>query len=82
MDHESGALGGGPVGDGWMRRRHEPRVAGFGVDDRHGTYSGVYIVPDAAGPHFVAVDLLTEGTLYDDVAEYDGNGWGVTYRVE
>jgi hypothetical protein len=29
----------------------------------------------------MGVDVMTKGTLYDDVAPYAANWWGVPYRV-
>ncbi len=47
-----------------------------------GTYSGTYIVPSRLGAHYVAIDLLTEETNMDDLADYDGNAWATHYRVQ
>jgi hypothetical protein len=46
-----------------------------------GTYSGVYTVSSERGPRFAAVDLLTDGTLFDTESSYDANAWGCLYRV-
>ena len=52
------------------------------TDNGDGTYSGIYTTPSTPGAFSAAVDLLTEDTIFDDVADYDGNAWGIVYRVQ
>ena len=35
----------------------------------------------ARGPAHFAVDVLSEGTLYDDEAPYDNVAWGIPFLV-
>ncbi len=44
-----------------------------------GTYSGIYAVSDIPGRMHVAVGVLTEETLMNDDADYDGNAWAIHY---
>lgn len=58
--------------------RHRLPLAGNG----DGTYSGSFTVPSHSGVFQAGFDLMTEGTLLDDVMSYDNRGWATLYRVE
>lgn len=61
---------------------HTNRVRLEMTNNGDGTYSGTYFVPSRIGAHYVAIDLLTEETILDDSADYDGNAWATHYRVQ
>jgi hypothetical protein len=46
-----------------------------------GTFSARMPVFGERGPGHFAVDVLSEGTLYDDVAPYDNLAWGIPFLV-
>lgn len=50
-------------------------VAGDGV------YSGMWIIGDRRGVFHAFVDVIDNGTLYDDAAPYDSRAWGIPYKV-
>jgi hypothetical protein len=50
-------------------------VAGDGI------YSGYWIVGRRAGLHHGAVDVIDNGTLFDDSAAYDALMWSLPYKV-
>jgi hypothetical protein len=45
------------------------------------TFTARFVTSAQHGPRHFAVDVLSEGTLYDDVAPYDNIAWGIPYRV-
>lgn len=47
-----------------------------------GTFSGRFLAGHVAGPRHLVVDVLSEGTLFDDVAPYDNVAWGIPWRIE
>lgn len=47
-----------------------------------GTFSGRFVSSDVGGPRHLVVDVLSEGTIYDDVAPYDNVAWGIPWRIE
>ncbi|MDZ7291335.1 MAG: hypothetical protein ONB44_18135 [candidate division KSB1 bacterium] len=51
-------------------------VAGDGV------YSGYWIVSKRSGHHHGAVDVIDNGTIYDDSAPYDAVVWTLPYHVK
>lgn len=46
-----------------------------------GTFTGRFMTGSERGPRHLGVDVLSEGTLFDDVAPYDNIAWGILYRV-
>jgi hypothetical protein len=48
----------------------------FGDGDRPDDRPG-----DRARPRHMVIDVLSEGTLYDDEAPYDNAAWGITYLL-
>jgi len=50
-------------------------VAGDGI------YSGMWIVGHRRGIFHAFVDVLDNGTIYDDAAPYDSRAWGIPYAV-
>jgi hypothetical protein len=46
-----------------------------------GTFSGTYMTGGPRGPRHLVVDVLSEGTLYDDEALYDNVAGGVPYAL-
>ncbi|MEZ5064561.1 MAG: hypothetical protein R3B81_07475 [bacterium] len=46
-----------------------------------GTYSGTFFTNGRRGPRHLVVDVLSNGTLYDDVAPYDNVAWGIPYGL-
>ena len=46
-----------------------------------GTFSGTYMTGGPRGPRHFVVDVLSEGTLYDDEAPYDNIAWGIPYAL-
>lgn len=49
------------------------------MDD--GTFQGRFLSPAAGGLRHVAVNALSRGTLFDDVAPYDSKAWAIPYVV-
>lgn len=49
------------------------------MDD--GTYQGRFRTPLVGGLRHLAVNALSRGTLFDDVAPYDSKAWGLPYVV-
>ena len=49
------------------------------MDD--GTFQGRFRTPDTGGLRHLAVNALSRGTLYDDVAPYDSKAWALPYVV-
>ena len=46
-----------------------------------GTYQGRFMTPLLGGLKHLAVNALSHGTLFDDVAPYDSKAWGLPYVV-
>ena len=61
-----------------VRRQH--RTAFESNDD--GTFSASFIANTRPGARHFAVDVLSNGTLYDDTEAYDNVTWGIPYVVE
>lgn len=57
----------------WGRMRLRPQP--------DGSFQGRFITPLLGGLKHVAVNALSRGTLYDDVAPYDSKAWGLPYVV-
>lgn len=51
------------------------------VSNGDGTFSGRFFTGEEPGPRHLVVDVLSEGTLFDDEAAYDNVGWGIPVRV-
>ena len=51
------------------------KVAGDGI------YSGMWIIGHRRGVFHAFVDVIDNGTLYDDTAPYDSRAWGIPYAV-
>ena len=49
------------------------------MDD--GTFQGRFRTPDAFGLRHLAVNALSHGTVFDDVAPYDSKAWALPYVV-
>ena len=50
------------------------------MDD--GTFQGRFLSPAPGGLKHVAVNALSRGTLFDDVAPYDSKAWAIPYLAE
>ncbi|MGQ0722216.1 MAG: hypothetical protein ACT4PE_11695 [Candidatus Eiseniibacteriota bacterium] len=50
--------------------------------DGDGTFEGRFTTSERPGPHRFAVDVLSDGTLFDDAAPYDNVAWGMLYLIE
>jgi hypothetical protein len=50
------------------------------MDD--GTFQGRFLSPAGGGLRHVAVNALSRGTLFDDVAPYDSKAWALPFVVE
>ncbi|MFN8178171.1 MAG: hypothetical protein U0167_09590 [bacterium] len=46
-----------------------------------GTFSGAFETGPRGGARHLGVDVLSQGTLFDDTAPYDNIVWGIPYRV-
>ena len=46
-----------------------------------GIYSGMWAIGHRRGVFHAFVDVIDNGTLYDDTAPYDSRAWGIPYRV-
>jgi hypothetical protein len=46
-----------------------------------GTFSREFFTGEELGPRHLVVDVLSEGTLFDDEAPYDNVAWGIPCRV-
>jgi hypothetical protein len=64
----------------WLHVHRARRTAMTSNGD--GTFTGHFVSSDRPGPRHFAVDVLSNGTLYDDVAPYDNVAWGMLYLVE
>jgi hypothetical protein len=51
------------------------------VSNGDGTFSGRFFTGEEPGPRHLVVDVLSEGTLFDDEAAYDNVAWGIPMRV-
>jgi hypothetical protein len=51
------------------------------VSNGDGTFTGHFRTGERLGPRHLAVDVLSQGTLLDDVAAYDNVVWGIAFRV-
>ena len=49
-----------------------------------GTFTGNWHIPRGHGDPIrcIGIDVLSHGTLFDDVAPYDSRAWVLPYRVE
>ena len=61
------------------RRRLHKRVELSNNGD--GTFTGTYQTGDSARARHIAIDVLSDGTLYDDTTPYDNVAWGIPYHV-
>ena len=57
----------------WGRMRLHPQ--------QDGSYVGRFLTPALGGLRHIAVNALSHGTLYDDVAPYDSKAWGIPFVV-
>jgi len=60
-------------------RRHHLRFALTNNGD--GTHTGVYRTGEGRGPRHAVIDVLSNGTLFDDSAPYDNIAWGIPYVI-
>ncbi len=60
-------------------RRHHVRFALTNHGD--GTFSGVYRTREGRGPRHLVIDVLSNGSLFDDAAPYDNVAWGIPYLI-
>lgn len=44
-----------------------------------GTFTGKYLTGHGSGPRHAVVDVLSNGTIFDDAAPYDNMAWGIAY---
>jgi hypothetical protein len=51
------------------------------VNNGDGTFSGGFMTGNTARARHIAIDVLSDGTLYDDQAPYDNVAWGIPYHV-
>jgi hypothetical protein len=51
-------------------------------NDGNGLFSGRFTTSERPGPHHFAVDVLSNGTIFDDAALYDNVAWGMLYLIE
>jgi len=56
--------------------RYPDAVAGDGI------YSGWWLAGPRLGLHHAFIDVIDNGTIFDDVAPYNAAAWGTPYRVE
>lgn len=61
-----------------LRHRHARMPLASNGD---GTFSGRFVAGPMAGPRHLVVDVLSEGTILDDVAPYDNVAWGIPWRI-
>lgn len=47
-----------------------------------GTFSGTYVTGERPGVRHLLVDVLSNGTLYDDTEAYDNLAWGIPYVLQ
>ena len=59
--------------------RREHRIHLTSNDD--GTFSGSFMTAPRRGPRHIAVDVLSNGTLFDDLEAYDNVAWGIPFLV-
>ena len=52
------------------------------VSNGDGTFTGRFLANEVVGPRHLVVDVLSEGTILDDVAAYDNVAWGIPWRIE
>jgi hypothetical protein len=64
----------------FLHRRHMRSRIEF-VNNGGGVFTASFETDPHQGPRHIAIDVLSEGTLYDDVAPYDNVVWGIPYRV-
>jgi hypothetical protein len=60
-------------------RSHHLRFALANNGD--GTHTGVYRTGEGRGPRHAVIDVLSNGTLFDDSAPYDNMAWGIPYVI-
>jgi hypothetical protein len=61
-----------------LHRAHRTAMTSNG----DGTFSGRFMTSERPGPHRFAVDVLSNGTIFDDAAPYDNVAWGMLYLIE
>ncbi|NNE43821.1 MAG: hypothetical protein HKN12_06415 [Gemmatimonadetes bacterium] len=61
-----------------VRRQHRTQF----TSNDDGTFSATFFANDRPGARHFAVDVLSDGTLYDDTEAYDNVTWGIPYIVE
>ncbi|MBZ0270026.1 hypothetical protein K8I85_17885 [bacterium] len=64
----------------FLHRRHMRSRIEF-TNNGDGTFTATFETDAHQGPRHFAVDVLSDGTLYDDEAPYDNVVWGIPYRV-
>ena len=64
----------------FLHLRHHRRRLEL-TNNGDGTFSGTYLAGGRRGPRHIVVDVLSEGTLYDDEAPYDNVAWGIPYAL-
>jgi hypothetical protein len=61
---------------------HRARRTAMVDSDGDGTFEGRFMTSERPGPHRFAVDVLSNGTIFDDAAPYDNVAWGMLYLIE
>lgn len=64
----------------FLHRRHLRSRMEF-VNNGDGTFTATFETDPRMGPRHFAIDVLSDGTLYDDAMPYDNVVWGIPYRV-
>jgi len=64
----------------FLHRRHMRSRIEF-MNNGDGTFTATFETDAHQGPRHFAVDVLSDGTLYDDQAPYDNVVWGIPYRL-
>lgn len=65
----------------FLHRRHLRSRMEF-ANNGDGTFTATFETDPRMGPRHFAIDVLADGTLYDDEAPYDNVVWGIPYRVK
>jgi hypothetical protein len=64
----------------FLHLRHAQRRVEL-VGNGDGTFTGRFTSGCHRAPHHIGIDVLSHGTLFDDVEPYDSVGWGIPYRL-
>ena len=64
----------------FLHRRHRERRTQLESND-DGTFSGVFHTGGRPGPRHIAIDVLSNGSIYDSEEAYDNRAWGIPMLV-